>query len=231
MPYYLEDGQKTLGPFSVEDLVARPEFSMTSLIFPVGAEDGNAWKPASEYADVAATAQAPKNSDAPITLTLPPRKSRPAEPIAPPPAPAPAETPVVEPEPLRPLSLPQDHLILIVDDDETVRSLVEMILKSEGYRVATATDGRAAAASLATLSPSLIVTDLMMPGVGGYEFLRSLQDGHSNKIPIIVLTASELDKSTVALIRQEANVLEFMSKPLKVTRFTTLVNKTLGTVR
>ena len=125
---------------------------------------------------------------------------------------------------------PEDFLVLIVDDDETVRSLLEVIVTSAGYRVATASDGKSAAAQLDAVHPNLVITDLMMPGVGGYEFLRSLQTGDSKRLPIFVVTASDLDRSTIAMIRQEANVMEFIAKPINSKKLLLALEKTLRPV-
>ena len=231
MPYYLQDGQKTLGPFSVEDLVQRPEFTTSSLIFPVGASDSDAWKPASDYPEVAAgivAMPAPRSSE--ITLMLPPSSPRATEAVAPAPAFTVIESAPTEETFVRNRRPPEDFLVLIVDDDETVRSLLEVIVTSAGYRVATASDGKSAAAQLDAVHPNLVITDLMMPGVGGYEFLRSLQTGDSKRLPIFVVTASDLDRSTIAMIRQEANVMEFIAKPINSKKLLLALEKTLRPV-
>jgi len=69
----------------------------------------------------------------------------------------------------------------------------------------------------------------MMPGQGGYEFLRSLQGSLSGRIPIFVVTGSALDDSTIKMIRAEANVIEFIAKPVKMAKFVAALHKTLKT--
>ncbi len=75
---------------------------------------------------------------------------------------------------------PADFLIMVVDDEEDIRLLVELNLKKEGFQTLTAVDGVDALAKLEPRAPDLIFLDLMMPGQSGYEFLRHLQgSGHS----------------------------------------------------
>jgi CheY-like chemotaxis protein len=101
----------------------------------------------------------------------------------------------------------------------------------EGFQVITAFNGIDANQKLAQRDPDLIITDLMMPGQGGYEFLRSLQGSTNGRIPIFVVTGSALDSSTVAMIRQEANVVEFVSKPINIVKFLGDLHKYLKTAR
>ena len=87
----------------------------------------------------------------------------------------------------------RDRPILVVDDDAEVRLLLRRMLEKAGYVVVEAEHGRAALARLAELTPELILLDLMMPEMDGFEFLdelRHLPDGRS--IPVVVFTAKEL---------------------------------------
>lgn len=124
---------------------------------------------------------------------------------------------------------PGDKFILAVDDDEGIRALVEMIAKSEGFQVVTAVDGLAAAALIENRAPDLIVADLMMPRQGGYEFLRGLQSSGNGRVPVIIITGSSLDASTIAMLRQEANVVEFLRKPIRAAALSSSLHKYLGT--
>jgi two-component system OmpR family response regulator len=124
---------------------------------------------------------------------------------------------------------PGDKFILAVDDDEGIRSLIELIANGEGFQIATATDGLAAAALIETRAPDLIIADLMMPRQGGYEFLRGLQSSGNGSVPVIIITGSALDNSTIAMLRQEANVVEILRKPVRAASFTSSLHKHLGT--
>ena len=106
-------------------------------------------------------------------------------------------------------------LVLIVDDDESIVELLEFMVQKEGFRTAKALDGEEGLRQAQALTPDLILLDLMLPLCGGYEVLRRLQSGETAKIPVIVITGRSADRTTKDMIRQEANVVEFMEKPVK----------------
>jgi CheY-like chemotaxis protein len=247
MPYYLFDGKQAFGPFEPADLAKRPGFDAATLVFPGGATGADAWKPAGSFPDIAAVLGAraipPPNIPLPpraaaasapalgITLSIPQRPQA-APPVEAAPAPAAAAATAAPPQEEGPkLAQPSEKLVLVVDDDENVRSFIEMSATMEGFQVVTAVNGLDATAKLEKRSADLIITDLMMPGQGGYEFLRSLQAAGTGRIPIFVVTGSSLDSSTVAMIRQEANVVEFVSKPINITKFIGDLHKHLKTMR
>jgi CheY-like chemotaxis protein len=91
------------------------------------------------------------------------------------------------------VSGPQDHdapLILIVDDDIGVLTMVEITLKRAGYRIAKAHNATEALDLAPRLLPALIATDVMMPGMDGIEFIRSLKANPTiQNIPMFVLSA------------------------------------------
>ncbi|BDG60553.1 response regulator transcription factor [Caldinitratiruptor microaerophilus] len=84
--------------------------------------------------------------------------------------------------------------ILVIDDDPHIRELVADLLRLEGYHVETAGDGESGLALAATLAPDLIVLDLMMPAMDGFEVTRRIR--RHSQVPIVVLTVrdAELDK-------------------------------------
>ncbi|MBI2790159.1 MAG: response regulator [Elusimicrobia bacterium] len=225
MPYYLYEEGKPVGPFEAAQLVLRPGFKKDTLVFPAGATTQDAWKTAASFPDLA-KALDPDSSGIFLTAAPPRAEVKPAPAPAPLPA-APVETVVADPAPA--LAAPGEKLILVVDDDETVRSFLEMSASLQGFRVLTAVDGLDAGVKLESQTPDLIITDLMMPGQGGYEFLRSLQGGASGRIPVFIVTGSALDDSTIKMIRAEANVVEFVAKPVKMAKFVSALHKTLKT--
>ena len=77
--------------------------------------------------------------------------------------------------------------ILITDDDENIVELISLYLAKEGYEVKSASDGREALAALDSFKPSLIVLDVMMPEMDGYEVCREVRK--TSTTPIIMLTA------------------------------------------
>jgi CheY-like chemotaxis protein/two-component sensor histidine kinase len=83
--------------------------------------------------------------------------------------------------------------ILIVEDDSANRSLIAQVLRKEGWRVAEAENGEAALQQVASTRPALILLDLMMPKMDGFEFIDELRKTESwRSIPIVVVTAMAL---------------------------------------
>ncbi len=128
------------------------------------------------------------------------------------------------------LASPKDKLILIVDDEETIRTFLGICLTTEGFEVLTAINGVDGAARLEERTPDLIVADLMMPRQGGYEFLQSLPAAGIKGVGIFVITGSNLDSSTVDMLKRDAGVDEFFTKPLKVRNFIAAVHRRLKTL-
>jgi CheY-like chemotaxis protein len=82
---------------------------------------------------------------------------------------------------------------LVVDDDPANRKVLRSVLEKESWVVAEAEDGRAALAAVADKTPDLILLDLMMPNMDGFEFAERLhRDARFRTIPIVVITAKEL---------------------------------------
>jgi len=83
--------------------------------------------------------------------------------------------------------------VLVVDDDADTRAALARTLASEGCRVAEAADGRAALEALEPATPDLILLDLVMPGMDGFEFLDALRaEPRFAGVPVIVVTAADL---------------------------------------
>jgi two-component system response regulator RegX3 len=99
--------------------------------------------------------------------------------------------------------------ILLVDDEETLRSSLEFALQKEGFEVLTAADGPGALAAAAASAPDLILLDLMLPGIDGLEVCRRLR-AHSS-VPILMLTAKdqEIDK----VLGLELGADDYITKP------------------
>lgn len=135
----------------------------------------------------------------------------------------------LEGQPEQTFAAPSSKLILAVDDDDGIRQLIEMIAKAQGFQIQVAVDGLEAAALIEKREPDLIIADLMMPRQGGYEFLRGLQASGNGRIPVVILTGSAVNASTVAMLKQEGNVVEFLPKPIRAASFTGLLHKHLGT--
>jgi len=84
--------------------------------------------------------------------------------------------------------------ILAVDDEKAIVRLVQVNLEREGYEVVTAYDGREALEKVASERPDLVVLDVMMPYMDGFEVLQQLKkDPNTRDIPVIMLTAKAQD--------------------------------------
>jgi len=90
-------------------------------------------------------------------------------------------------------------LVLVADDEPYAQMLLQRILEREGYRVETANDGRIAIEKAQTLNPELILMDIQMPDINGFEAVGLLRnDTRTSRIPIIVVTAAAREPGDVA---------------------------------
>lgn len=128
-----------------------------------------------------------------------------------------------------PLIHPSDKLVLLVDDDESLLDLMEHVVKKEGFRTDRATDGAEALRKAKALNPDILILDMMLPGLGGYEVVRELQAAGCGDIPILIVTGRQMDPAGVDLIRQESNVKEFMEKPVRPVVIAATLHRLLGT--
>ncbi|MCL2396844.1 MAG: response regulator transcription factor [Defluviitaleaceae bacterium] len=99
--------------------------------------------------------------------------------------------------------------ILAVDDDKNIAQLIELYLTKEGHDVRLAFDGPTALAEFAAFAPRLVVLDLMLPGIDGYEICRQIRK--TSGVPIIMLTArGEVFDKVLGL---ELGADDYMVKP------------------
>ncbi len=101
-------------------------------------------------------------------------------------------------------------MILVADDDRTIRRNLVLLLKSEGYATLEASDGREALASIATDAPDAVLLDLKMPGRDGMEVLAELGPKLAD-LPVIVVTA--LGGSAVAIEAMRRGAYDYLTKP------------------
>ena len=103
--------------------------------------------------------------------------------------------------------------VLVVDDDLGLQETLQATLESEGYAVTIAADGVEALEKLASLTPAVIVLDLMMPRMDGYAFAHELEKrGLRPAIPIMVLTADSRARHKVQTVNPDA----FLAKPFDI---------------
>src|ERR1700723_2629275 len=97
--------------------------------------------------------------------------------------------------------------VLVVDDDPDIRLTLRQILREEGFRVREARDGLEALERIADEEPDLVLLDLMMPGINGWEVLATLR--HARKdLPVVVLSALPPEASIDCVYLQKPVSLE-----------------------
>jgi DNA-binding response OmpR family regulator len=104
------------------------------------------------------------------------------------------------------------NTILVVDDQSSVRQLLQEYLIEQGYRVLTATDGQNAIYMARHEPPDLILLDVMMPRMDGYQFLRQYRK--ERQTPVIIITARE--EETDAVLGLDLGADDYVVKPFRM---------------
>ena len=116
--------------------------------------------------------------------------------------------------------------VLIVDDEARNVRLLSLILAGEGYALDTAHDGLEALARVEETQPDLVLLDIMMPGMDGFEVCRRLRRAHrASQMPVIMVTALEDQESRVLGLEAGAN--DFLTKPVDRTELVVRVRNLL----
>ncbi len=103
--------------------------------------------------------------------------------------------------------------ILIIEDDISIRELLEEIFEFEGYAVDASVNGSEGIKSLHTNIPDVILMDVMMPIMDGYEFrLEQLKNPHWKSIPVIAMSAQQQKDEKL----ESYGITHFISKPLEL---------------
>ncbi|HET6845320.1 MAG TPA: response regulator transcription factor, partial [Anaerolineales bacterium] len=105
--------------------------------------------------------------------------------------------------------LPPD-LILIVDDEPAIVDLARLYIEREGFRVGEAVDGEAALRSIESLQPALVVLDVMLPKLDGFEVCKRLRASGS-LVPVLILTARDEDVDKIVGLELGAD--DYLTKP------------------
>ena len=114
--------------------------------------------------------------------------------------------------------------ILIVDDEPNIRRILQMAFEKSGFEAAIAEDARAALSQLDSFNPDVIVSDVTMPGLTGYELLRQVKE-QSPETPFILMTAFGTIPQAVESIRNGA--FEYVTKPFDLDHMKRVVNAAL----
>ena len=103
------------------------------------------------------------------------------------------------------------NTILVIDDDRNILAIIEMYLKKEGYEVVTCERGDTAIEAFRKAAPSLVVLDVMLPGMDGWEVLAKLRE--ESAVPVIMLTAK--GDTTDRIQGLDLGADDYMAKPFE----------------
>ncbi|HHY88684.1 MAG TPA: response regulator transcription factor [Chloroflexi bacterium] len=117
--------------------------------------------------------------------------------------------------------------ILVVDDQTNIRRLLEEYLTEQGFRVLTAGDGQTALYMARHDPPDLVLLDIMMPKMDGYQFLRVFRQ--ERQIPVIIITAR--DDETDAVLGLDLGADDYVTKPFRMRELTARVRAVLRRAR
>lgn len=126
----------------------------------------------------------------------------------------------------------RDHKILVVDDSTTNVVLLEAILDEKGYQIETALNAKEAYAIIENESPDLILLDLLMPKISGFDFLEEIRKNEKTKnTPVIVVSALTDEENVEKIMKMGA--IDFVKKPIDlqylVERVESVLEKTVDT--
>jgi CheY-like chemotaxis protein len=120
-----------------------------------------------------------------------------------------------------------DATILVIDDDLANLALAQALLQAEGFQVRVAMDAASAFQGLKTCTPSLILMDIQLPEVDGWELTRRLKaDPATRGIPVIAITA--FGKTGDGEKARKAGFVEFLSKPISTRDLPAIVRRHLA---
>ena len=120
-------------------------------------------------------------------------------------------------------------LIVIVEDDESIREVLQLAMELEGYEVRTANNGEEAFSLLKELKvPCLILTDLMMPRMNGYEFIELASQTHTiASIPIVIVSGTP-NESEVKVMTESGKIKGLIKKPISLDYLMSIVHEHCG---
>ena len=102
-----------------------------------------------------------------------------------------------------------ETVILLAEDEKKLRDMIALHLEQEGYKVVPAADGAEALHYWREIKPDLLVLDLMLPGLSGWEVLKKIRQKHDTPVIILTARADEIDK----LLGLELGADDYMTKP------------------
>jgi twitching motility two-component system response regulator PilG len=117
--------------------------------------------------------------------------------------------------------------ILVVEDEESLLKLESILLTSKGYEVTGVTDGKAAMEVLASNRPDLVVLDIMLPDIDGFEICRRIKENpETRKIPVLMLTAKKNSQDFARGAQVGADA--YITKPFKAAKVVEMIEGLLA---
>lgn len=120
---------------------------------------------------------------------------------------------------------PSDIKILVVDDDEVIRTVTSEFLGLDGYQVITAESGRQALKLYELEKPDLVIVDLILPDISGQQVIKEINTAANNTIPIIILSGS-INIGDIAMVFEDCNC-DYIMKPITREILSTRVKRNL----
>ncbi|MFW6164109.1 MAG: response regulator [Planctomycetota bacterium] len=118
--------------------------------------------------------------------------------------------------------------VLVVDDDQGILELLTSLLGGEGYRVSTAACGREALEALGAERPDVMLLDVQLPGMSGFEVLAAIRERHGD-LPVIMMTGHGSEEVATDSLRLGAD--DYVAKPLRIRSLCFRVERTLEKAR
>src|SRR5210317_2255221 len=124
------------------------------------------------------------------------------------------------------MSVQQPHTpsrkVLLIDDDASLRRVTEYSLHSAGFQVLSAVDGKQGLASFQADHPQVVITDIQMPGVSGYEVLQQIKASRPETVVIVITAYSSVEKAVEAM---KQGAYDYLAKPFSRDELVMVVEK------
>lgn len=134
-------------------------------------------------------------------------------------APVHSPQPVVEPT--------KNKIILVIEDSKTSRKVISLVLKRQGYEIVEATTGSQGLAKLTHLLPDLVLLDVMLPDMDGYQILSKIRsDDRLKEVPVVMLTGKRSSVDRMKGIASGAN--EYLTKPFDPAKLIKVIERFMG---
>ncbi|MDG2127591.1 MAG: response regulator [Fuerstiella sp.] len=118
-----------------------------------------------------------------------------------------------------------EKLIVVIEDDREISNTVQTVLKASGYQVLAATNGQDGRKLITSRKPDLVLTDMMMPRMGGFPVLESLGE-MENAPKVIMMTANEGSRHKA--YAEMLGVVDYLRKPFAMEVLLEAVNRALS---